>query len=681
MRFTALTGLLVLSTLTPVVAGQHFAKPEPIDLASVGEVGEPVFMLARPTTSFGAVAADNWLYVLGGYEGPPHNYYREGQSADFYRVNLLNPSHVEALPNTQRLQSCPLEYFGGRILRIGGLVASNHRGEKQVLDSLTTVKAFDPIAAQWSALPELPAARSSHDTAIIGSRLYVIGGWNIDSHTEQRQWANEGFMLDLEHPDAGWSRFDVPFQRRALASVARDGSLVVIGGIDSNGDISSRVDLYDTTTDTWTHGPDFPSSAFGVATEVVGDQVVASASDGRVFAWRQGDDHWRHIATLTFPRFFHQILSSNDDQHLYFLGGISRGVRPRHVERLTLADLDNRSAKIHHWKIPTPSRAKNRQAIFIEDGWLYAFGGNTSTAQHDFNFDNFLAAGDRLSLANFQWRETSPLPHPRQSMQTVRSPDGTSRLAVGGFAHDGDVARTFDDGFTFNFKNESWHDHGRVLPEPRSQYAIVERDKQYYIFGGLDYDSRRQQGDRFRHLLDILTADATKETLRFSRTGLKLPRPRRAFGSALLDDKFYLVGGIRDGFQIVEQCDVFNFQTQQFESIPTPARPRLSPELVALGGRLYLAGGSSPQSDGSGLEPNPTIEMFDPKTQRWTTVLDEIPISPKHMSMFEYRGRLLVFSTHTDEANLAHVILIEPATSADAPAMTRRAVEASGLEH
>jgi len=149
----------------------------------------------------------------------------------------------------------------------------------------------------------------------------------------------------------------------------------------------------------------------------------------------------------------------------------------------------------------------------------------------------------------------------------------------------------------------------------------------------------------------------------------------------MLENKFYLVGGMMDNFQIVEECDVFNFETQQFESIPAPQPPRLSPQLVALDGRLYLAGGSSPKSDGSGLEPNPTIEMFDPATRTWTTVLDEIPISPRHMRMMKHRGRLLVFSTHTDEANLAHVILIEPVTSSDAPPMTLRAVEESGLEH
>jgi len=439
-------------------------------------------------------------------------------------------------------------------------------------ESERSARAFDPADGAWHSLPDMPSARSSHDSAIIDSHLYVVGGWTLDTNEDRRRWAEDLFVLDLREPDSGWSEVSAPFRRRAIASVALAGQLVVLGGMDADGEMSNRVDLYDPATGRWSRGPEFPSTAFGAAAEVVGDQVFASASDGKVYSWRVGDEAWRAAGVLTFPRFFHQMARTADGEELLFIGGMSRGVRPRHVERLSLTTSRAAGNAIRHWTIPSPSPAKNRQALFIEDGWLYAFGGNNSTGQHDFEPENFLADGYRLSLADLRWRKIEPLPRARQSMRTVLSPDGARRIAVGGFAHDGEVARTFADGFSFDLESRTWSELGTVLPEPRSQYGIAEHDGSYWIFGGLDYDPRRSAEDRFDHVRDVLIADADAgaESLNFEPAGVGLPRPRRAFGGAALDGKYYLIGGMKDDFQIVEPCEAFDFETRRFEFHPRP---------------------------------------------------------------------------------------------------------------
>ncbi|MEO1280053.1 MAG: PQQ-binding-like beta-propeller repeat protein, partial [Planctomycetota bacterium] len=333
------------------------------------------------------------------------------------------------------------------------------------------MQTYSPDERAWRDLAMLPAGRSSHDTVVHDDTLYVVGGWQLDTKSDTREWATDILTLDLTDPESGWSTIEAPFERRALATVALDDHLVAIGGISSERSISKRVDVLSLDEGAWTEGPEYPGAAFGVSAAVVDGRVVASGSDGHVYAWRPSDDEWTHEAILTFPRFFHQMVAT-PSQDVYVLGGTSRGMRPTHVERIAMAGGGPRSY-MQHWTIPSPAAAKNRQGMFIEDGWLYAFGGNNSTGQHDFGPDNFLADGYRLSLASLTWREFDALPHPRQSIQTSASPDGKQYLALGGFAHDGEVARTFGEAFMYDLEERSWKETGVAMPTPRSQFGLV----------------------------------------------------------------------------------------------------------------------------------------------------------------------------------------------------------------
>ncbi|MCP4837104.1 MAG: hypothetical protein GY895_20335 [Phycisphaera sp.] len=643
----------LLGATAPAI-GQHFEMPPAVKRDPRLPIATPDAMLSRPTTSFGAATSDGWIYVIGGYTGPPHDYYMEDQQRDFYRINLHDRSHVEQLPNESRIQSCTLEAHDGSIYRIGGMVALNHRDEDQALDSMDTVWKFDPEAGDWSAAPSLPEPRSSHDSAVTGSKIVVVGGWRMDGITGERAWHDDVLVMDMNDPDTGWTSIPAPFQRRALATTTVGDDVVAIGGIGSDRSMSQSVDVLDLDTGEWTTGPDYPGVAFGLAAETVGERVVASGADGRVYSWSPGDSSWSESGTLTFPRFFHQI-AVGPDSNLFFIGGMSRGVRPRHVEELRLGTPDPMPS-VTVMSLPTPMQAKNRQGVFMHDGWLHLYGGNNSVGQHDFEAENFLSNGHRLSLADLHWEEGTDFPQARQTIQTCMDGQGNA-YAIGGFGHDGEVARTWTDGYRFDLESGSWNDDGPDLPVARSQFGLVENDGRMWVFGGLDYDPRRPEGDQFRHLTEVVTAESGSD---FAYDGLHLPEPRRAFAGAKLDGRYYLVGGMREDFQLVENSRMFDFSTEEFTEIPAPSRPRLSAELVALGDRLYLAGGSSPKADGEGLESNRSIECFDPATSTWSVVMDEIPINPRHMRMMPYRGRLLLFTSHVADDDMVTLAFIDP---------------------
>jgi N-acetylneuraminic acid mutarotase len=639
--------------------GQHFAMPDDPDLVGGMMAGEPCESIPRATTSFGSATQDGWVYVMGGYTGRPHDYHREGQSSAFYRINLYDLSRIEMLKNEQGMQSCPLESWNGKIIRTGGLVAENAPGEPEHLVSLKTVHAFDTETMTWSPLPDMPSGRSSHDTAIIGDTLFVFGGWNLDANNDSSDWYSDIWMLDLANPESGWTSKDVPFERRALASVAIDGKIIVIGGMTSERGPTDKVVLYDPASDTWVDGPEFPSQAFGVAADNAQGTVIASAADGAVYAWAPTDREWTEIGAFTFPRFFHQMAADHNGDVLA-IGGISRGMRPSAIERLPITTIDTENAIVKHWQIPTPSDAKNRQAFFMRDGWVYMFGGNNSTGQHDFEEENFLAEGYKMNLATMTWRKCSEYPMPRQSIQTMMSDDMTTGFALGGFGYGDDAAHTHVEGCTYDFKTDSWNVSGPHLPVSRSQFGLAQNGEEYWVFGGLDYDPRREEGDQFRHLEEVMMADTGEGDETFRDSGITLPNTRRAFGGVTVGDKYYMIGGMTDDFELVPPCDVFDFNTRAWSEIAPPERTRLSPEAVVIDGNIFIAGGMSPKADGSGIEPNKSLEMYDTETGEWSMVVEELPFALRHITMMPYRGQLLVFSSHESPSNMAHVVLINP---------------------
>jgi hypothetical protein len=117
-----------------------------------------------------------------------------------------------------------------------------------------------------------------------------------------------------------------------------------------------------------------------------------------------------------------------------------------------------------------------------------------------------------------------------------------------------------------------------------------------------------------------------------------------------------MVGGMA-GTGVVSTCDVFELKSARWSTIPCPTT-RISPQLVALDDKLYLAGGSSAGPDGK-LAPNKSIEVFDPKTEKWSVLLPELTVESRHLTMVPFEGGLLLYSAH-DEQGRAHVTIVRP---------------------
>jgi N-acetylneuraminic acid mutarotase len=274
-------------------------------------------------TSFGAAIVDKNIYVCGGHLGPAHEYDREGQSDRLLRLDLRSPQRWEVVGSVPRLAGLAMIESGGKIYRIGGFEARNKKEEPADLHSVSDFSGYDPSTGHWQNLASLPQGRSSHDAVVVGSRIYVVGGWELRGSSPS-VWHDSALQIDLASPHPEWTELPKPpFRRRALALGEYQGKLYALGGMEEEGSATTTTYVFDLAKQTWSPGPKLPGEGlegFGGCAVTCQGRLFTTTYSGKV--WRLSDDgrEWRAAGELARPRFFHRMPCANDSS-LIVLGG------------------------------------------------------------------------------------------------------------------------------------------------------------------------------------------------------------------------------------------------------------------------------------------------------------------------------------------------------------------------
>jgi len=291
--------------------------------------------LPEAAASFGAVAADGWLYVYGGHVVATHRYSSEAVSGRFSRIALSDMKTWASLPAGPAVQGMNLAAYDGKIYRVGGMRPLNAPGEPEVLESIADAARFDPATGRWEALPPLPAPRSSHDVIVVGHQLFVVGGWTMKAKAPT-EWPSTMEVLDLTAETLAWRSVPQPFTRRAFVAAAFDDKIYVLGGFDERSRVVRGTTVYDVARDAWSEGPALPGGAmngFGPAAAVAGNRLFVSIDDGSIHRLAASGQSWEQVGRAT-PRIVHRLAAGADG--LLIIGGAAGGSNSDLVERLPL---------------------------------------------------------------------------------------------------------------------------------------------------------------------------------------------------------------------------------------------------------------------------------------------------------------------------------------------------------
>jgi N-acetylneuraminic acid mutarotase len=303
--------------------------------------------LPKALTSFGAAVCDGSVYVYGGHMGKAHDYSKATVSGAMWRLSLNRPDAWEEMPGNVPLQSPGVTAWNGKVCLAGGMQPQNEPGTKGRLLSLDHAALFDPAKNAWQKLPPLPEPRSSHALAVVGDKLYAVGGWPLNTGAPEpkagsppaKGYHNTMVVLDLASAAPAWQSLPQPWQRRALTAAVFDGRIWCIGGMTEDNELSSVINVYDPVAKQWSTAPPVAETdrakAFGCAACVTGGNLFVSPEGGKVYRIGADAKFWVECGKLAKPRYFHQLVAL-DATHLMAIGGTADGKPMDDVEIVTV---------------------------------------------------------------------------------------------------------------------------------------------------------------------------------------------------------------------------------------------------------------------------------------------------------------------------------------------------------
>lgn len=294
-------------------------------------------MLAPARSSFGAVAHQGRIYVAGGHQGPEHTYPPESfvGALEYYDIKT-GQWHTAAHRQTPS-HGFGIVAHGDYVYAFGGFAYSeDHQPHWHSLD---TIERYSIKENKWEVIGHLPHARSSNVVAKVGTKVWLIGGWDSTPRfpgDRDGRFMRSIDVFDLETETASETAYQLPDPlRRALTAVVRDGKITLLGGLGEGAShfvLLDNVTEFDPQTGTWTELPRLPFATFAPAAGVLDNQILIFG--GMYKTGPQSYNYVNHIFSLSSEgwlhtgRYLHEtkgfsMVVNLDSRRLGILGGHS----------------------------------------------------------------------------------------------------------------------------------------------------------------------------------------------------------------------------------------------------------------------------------------------------------------------------------------------------------------------
>lgn len=153
----------------------------------------------------------------------------------------------------------------------------NRRNFQFLLVILFIAVAVESGEANWVQQTEVPTSRNATATAVVNSKIYIIGGV-LYSNKSGPGWTPLPTVEVYDTRIGAWGKAaDIPTPRIAAQAAVFGGDVYVFGGY-SRGKIRGEKDLkivevYNTRTNTWSRARDMPTLRRGFRTAVVDGEI------------------------------------------------------------------------------------------------------------------------------------------------------------------------------------------------------------------------------------------------------------------------------------------------------------------------------------------------------------------------------------------------------------------------
>ncbi len=202
-------------------------------------VAAPPALPAGTTSPAGLVAANGRLYYLGGLD----------QAGPTNQVQVYDPTINQwgtGAPMPTAVTAAQTAAIGSRIYVVGGWSEADGT-------SSNIVQVFDAATNRWTRQQPAPIPVFGGVAASVGSKIFIIGGWTADGSGNQIPTTQ---VHTLDTTTGTWGTGAPAPLAVASASIAVIGTnIYLIGGITADHTVSNSVSIYSTTTNSWSAGP------------------------------------------------------------------------------------------------------------------------------------------------------------------------------------------------------------------------------------------------------------------------------------------------------------------------------------------------------------------------------------------------------------------------------------------
>ncbi|MEJ0045851.1 MAG: hypothetical protein WDN04_06815 [Rhodospirillales bacterium] len=249
---------------------------------------------------------------------------------------------------------------GGKIYVVGGIDAANA--------ATSAVEVYDPATSAWSAGVALPVAVWGATAASVKNKLYVFGGYSPNAsaavyefNSKSKKWISRAAMLTPQ----GSAR-----------AVVNKNIVYVIGGNSASQQRIATVESYDPAANSWTAQPSLRVGKSEASAGLVGGTIVAA--DGYTAGGDTGDNesltiggaNWVALASDPTPR--NGACTGAIGGNLYVADGDNNANAPISV-------VESYNLKKNKWSaLPAMPHTVTDMSFVVYNKQLYCIGGGSS---------------------------------------------------------------------------------------------------------------------------------------------------------------------------------------------------------------------------------------------------------------------------------------------------------------
>lgn len=266
----------------------------------------------------------------------------------------------------------------------------------------------------------------------------------------------------------------LPTAKMGITSVAVNGQIYVLGGMTKQGQISSDVNKYDTSTDKWTKEATMPTpraTAFAVAINnkiyILGGRNSGGILN-KVEIYDTKSRSWQAGKPMSSPRWAHMATVVNGK--IYVIGGISgTGSSRRSLNQMEIYDPDNNA-----WSEgpPLPTSKQGGTAVSL-GGKVYVIGGRTGAGDTGYATKTV----DIYDPLKNSWSSGKEMPQARTGTQSVVIKD---KIYVIGGAAGGTPTNSID---VYDPAAGTWN-KAASMKRARTGHCASSVGDRIYIIGG-----------------------------------------------------------------------------------------------------------------------------------------------------------------------------------------------------